>query len=107
MAAAAYVKRAVPSRGDETSDEISLVAAFDSVRLTSRANAFRGGSVLAWFGGVELDLSEATIAPDARLTVHTLFGGVAIRVPPNCRLESKLTAVAGGFEARGADTDDP
>src|SRR5512132_1947249 len=45
--AAAFVKRAVPSRGDEDSDELSLVAVFDGIELKSRAKAFKGGSMLA------------------------------------------------------------
>ena len=105
MAAAAFVKRAVRSRGDEESDELALVAVFDGIELTSRATSFRGGSVLAWYGGISLDLREATLAPGARLTVHTLFGGVAIRVPPEWRLESSLQALAGGADVRpGAES---
>jgi hypothetical protein len=106
LAAAAFVKRAVPSRGDEDSDEVSLVAIMDGVQLKSRAKAFRGGSMFAWYGGVEVDLREAQLAPDAKLTVHTLFGGIAIRVPPGWRVESELKALAGGVDARGL-TDDP
>ena len=93
--AAAFVKRAVPSRGDEESDELALVAVFDGVDLRSRAKAFRGGSMLAWFGGVAVDLREAELAPDARLSVHTLFGGVAVRVPEGWRVESGMKAIAG------------
>ena len=107
MAAAAFVKRAVPSRGDEESNELGLVAVFDGIDLTSRATSFRGGSVLAWYGGISLDLREATLAPDARLTVHTLFGGVAIRVPPEWRVESNLRALAGGADVRpGSESPD-
>ena len=107
MAAAAFVKRAVPSRGDEESNELGLVAVFDGIDLTSRATSFRGGSVLAWYGGISLDLRQATLAPDARLTVHTLFGGVAIRVPPEWRVESNLHALAGGADVRpGSESPD-
>ena len=106
MAAAAFVKRAIPSRGDEQSDELGLVAVFDGIELANRATAFRGGSVLAWYGGVSLDLREATLAPGAQLTVHTLFGGVAVRVPPGWHLESDLQALAGGVDVRPGP-DDP
>jgi hypothetical protein len=105
-AAAAAVKRALPSEGDEESDELKLVAVLDGIDLTSRSTAFRGGSVLAWFGGISLDLREATLAPGASLTVHTVFGGVAVRVPPEWRVESTLTAVAGGVDTR-AGTESP
>ena len=106
-AAAALVKRAVPSRGGEESDELALVAIFDGVDLKSRASAFTGGSVLAWFGGVALDLREAVPEPDAHLTVHALFGGVAIRVPPGWRLVSNLSSFAGGADVREGAVESP
>jgi hypothetical protein len=83
--AAAFVKRSMPSRGDEESDELALVAVFDGIDLKSRAGAFRGGSMLAWFGGIALDLREAQLAPGARLSLRTFCGGVAIRTPPEWR----------------------
>jgi hypothetical protein len=106
-AAAAFVKRAVPSRGDEGSDEVSLVAVFDGIGLESRATAFRGGSMLAWFGGIELDLREAELAPGARLSVRTLFGGIEITTPPSWRIASNVKALAGGVDARTPAQDDP
>lgn len=95
-AAAALVKRVLPSRGDAASDEVALVAIFDGVALKSRASAFRGGSMLAWFGGVAVDLREAQLASDAHLSVHSLFGGIAIRIPVGWRVESNVTALGGG-----------
>ena len=100
VAAAAALKRALPSRGDAESDEVALVAILDGVELESRASAFRGGSILAWFGGIAVDLREATLAPGARLSVHSLFGGVAIRVPPGWRVESSMHALAAVSTSR-------
>jgi hypothetical protein len=105
--AAAFVKRAVPSRGDEDSDELSLVAVFDGIELKSRAKAFKGGSMLAWFGGIEVDLSDVELAPEARLSVHTLFGGIAIKTPPNWRVESNAQAIVGGVDTRTPAREDP
>jgi hypothetical protein len=105
-AATAFVKRAVPSRGDEESDEVALVAVLDGIDLKSRARAFRGGSMLAWYGGINVDLREVELAPEAHLTVHTLFGGVALKTPPGWRIESNLKVLAGGVDARSS-TEDP
>jgi len=104
--AGAFVRRAMPSRGDEESDELSLVAVFDGVDLKSRAKAFRGGSVVAWNGGIKLDLRDAELAPGARLSTHTLFGGIAIQTPPGWRLESNVKVVGGGVDARTPAQDD-
>ena len=107
MAASAFIKRALPSRGDEESDEVALVAIFDGIELASRATAFRGGSFLAWFGGISVDLREATLAPGAHLSVHCLFAGAAIRVPPGWRVESSMNALAGGIDVPAAGSEDP
>lgn len=106
-AAAAFVKRAVPSRGDEDSNELSLLAVFDGIELESRATAFKGGSLLAWYGGVEVDLRGAVLAPGARLAVYTLFGGIEITTPPGWRVESTVRAFAGGVELPTPGQDDP
>jgi hypothetical protein len=100
MTAAAFMRRAVPSRGDEESDELELVAIMNGIELKSRATAFRGGSMLAWFGGIAVDLKDAELAPDARLEVRTLFGGIAIRTPPTWRVESTVKAFSGGVDVR-------
>jgi hypothetical protein len=105
--AAAFVKRAVPSLGGEDSNDVSLVAIFDGIDLKSRASAFRGGSMLSWFGGIAVDLREAELAPDARLRVHALLGGIAIRIPEGWRVESKVKAIMGGVDTRTIGADDP
>jgi hypothetical protein len=96
----------VPSRGDEESDELALVAIFGGIDLKNRAAAFTGGSALAWFGGIALDLREAQLAPGARLSLRTLCGGIAVKTPPTWRIEGTVTGLAGGAEARGSDNPD-
>jgi hypothetical protein len=103
MGAAAVAKRAIPSRGDEDSDEVGLVAIMDGIELKSRAKDFRGGSMLAWFGGIAVDLREATLASDVRLSTHALFGGIAVRVPPDTRIESDAKSVLGGVAVKKAE----
>jgi hypothetical protein len=106
-AAGALLRKALPSRGDEESDEVALVAVFDGVALRSRSTAFRGGSVLAWFGGVAVDLREAALAPGAHLTLTSVLGGIAVRVPPGWRVESNVTTIAGGATADVSPPADP
>ncbi len=107
IGAAAFVRRAVPSRGDEDSDELGLVAVFDGIDLKSRATDFTGGSVLAWFGGVELDLREVELASPANLSLYAVFGGIDIKTPPSWRVKSEIKAFAGGVDARTPGHDDP
>jgi hypothetical protein len=96
LGSAALMKRVLPSRGDADSDEVALVAIFDGIELESHASAFKGGSMFTWFGGIAVDLRGATLAPDAHLTLNTLWGGIAIRVPPEWQVESTAKALGGG-----------
>ena len=101
MAAAAMMKRVLRSRGDAESDEVALVAIFDGIDLESRAEAFRGGSMFAWFGGVSVDLRAAKLSPEgAHLDLHALNGGIAIKVPEGWRVRSTMRAVAGASMRR-------
>jgi hypothetical protein len=108
-AAAAVARRVVPSRGDAESDEVALAAIFDGIEMKSTAQAFRGGSMLAWFGGIAVDLREAQLAPGAHLSVHSLFGGIALRVPAGWKVESSAKAIAGGVAVQvpPVDAEDP
>ena len=95
-ASAMLLKRTFPSRGGEESDELALVAVLNGVELKNRSQAFRGGSMFSWLGGIAVDLREAQLAPDAHLDVHSAFGGIAIRVPTGWRVESNVKSVGGG-----------
>lgn len=104
--AAAYAKRALPSRGDASSDELALVAAFDGIDLKSQASEFKGGSMLAWFGGISVDLRDAVLADGARLSLNTFMGGIAIRTPPNWRVEGNVRSLVGGVKVDTPARDD-
>jgi hypothetical protein len=106
LSSAALLKRMLPSLGDAGSDEVALVAIFDGIELQSHSTAFRGGSMLSWFGGIAVDMRSAKLAPDAHLTVHALFGGIAIRVPPGWRVESTVRALGGGVAVDTPRLDD-
>ena len=63
--------------------------------------------MFTWFGGIAVDLRSAKLAPDARLTVHSLWGGIAIRVPPSWRVESSALALGGGVAVSPPSTEHP
>jgi hypothetical protein len=50
---------------------------------------------------------EAELAPGARLSLRTLFGGIAVKTPPGWRIESKLRVVFGGADEGTPAQDDP
>jgi hypothetical protein len=105
MASALLMKRMFPSRGDAESDEIALVAILDGIEMKSRAHAFSGGSMFTWLGGIAVDLREAQLAPEAHLDVGSLFGGIALRVPPDWRVVSNVQSFGGGVAVNAPEPD--
>ena len=59
-------------------------------------------SILAVFGGVELDFREAVL-PGREVVIHAtaVFGGVEITIPPEMRVVDNGTAILGGREIAG------
>ena len=75
-------------------------------RVRRRSAREQGDGVSRWVDArvvrrVDADLREATLAPEAQLSVTALFGGVSLRVPADWRIESSVRSVAGGFDASG------
>jgi len=59
---------------------------------------FNGGSIIAIFGGVELDLTQAELAEGIHdLEVLCIFGGVSISVPSDWQIHTQVVSVLGGF----------
>lgn len=59
---------------------------------------FRGGQIVAIFGGFELDLTRADLAGDsARIEATAVFGGGEIRVPPTWNVVVRGAGVFGGY----------
>ena len=97
LGGAAIARRRVASVGAPDDDEIALAAILGPVEFESHARAFRGGSMLMWFGGGDVDLRGASLDPvGARLLVRTLFGGGRIIVPESWNVDLRVRAVFGG-----------
>ena len=84
-----------------------MLAVLNGIDLKSRATGFRGGSMFAWLGGIAVDLREAELAPDAKLRVSTLFGGIAVRIPAGWQVESNVKALFGGVDVKALGATDP
>lgn len=79
-------------------DRVNTFVAFGGTELASHSKHFEGGSVGSIFGGTELDLRDAQLAPGAALDVFTAFGGTEITVPHGWRVEMRGMPLFGGFE---------
>jgi predicted membrane protein len=87
---------------------LNEVAVFGGVERRVVTQDFRGGSINAIFGGVELDLSRAEMQqPQAELEVNAIFGGVELRVPRTWQVVSSGQAIFGGYDDKTGMADDP
>jgi hypothetical protein len=78
-------------------------AVFGGVSRKLATDDFRGGSVSAMFGGVEVDLRRAGMRGDsATVDVSAIFGGVEFKIPPNWLVISQMTAIFGGIDNKCA-----
>jgi len=81
-------------------DKLMESSVFGGASRRIATQNFEGGKVESVFGGLELDLSGAAIAPSNRrvvLEANAVFGGIEIRVPRSWRVEKAGAAVFGGF----------
>jgi hypothetical protein len=90
--------------GDETTGEFELVTIMEGKQFASRADLLRSGKVTTVMGGVDLDLRDASPAPEgADLAVFTIMGGVALRVPDTWIVETDGRALVGGHQTSVAN----
>lgn len=87
---------------------LNEVAIFGGVERRVVSSDFRGGSINAIFGGVELDLTRAQmVEPQAELEINAIFGGVELRVPDEWRIVSRNQAIFGGYDDKTGTADLP
>ncbi|MFF4171294.1 DUF1707 domain-containing protein [Streptomyces sp. NPDC001744] len=86
----------------------NLVAVFSSTTRKGRWRVGRRTNAFAFFGNVEIDLTEAIFAQ--RLTTinaTSVFGNVEVRVPENISLRGNGSGIFGNFEVVTLEGVDP
>lgn len=94
--------RGMNSGTEVSGDEIRSFNIFSGSELASSSRNFKGGNVGAVFGGAEIDLRNAGLAPDAMLDVFVMFGGLELKVPEGWRVTTKGMPIFGGVENKTA-----
>ena len=91
-------------------DVVDNLALFSAVKSRNISKNFRGGSLVAIFGGIDMDLRDAyLIGESARMDVTAAFGGINIIVPPEWKVVVKGIPIFGGWsnKTRGKDYVNP
>jgi predicted membrane protein len=78
--------------------DIDAMAVFSGFKRRLQTKNFRGGRVIAMFGGYQLDLRQCDMeGPTATLEATSVFGGGEIRVPENWTVQIDATGLFGGY----------
>jgi predicted membrane protein len=86
------------SKGVGGDDYIDYVNVFSGGERQIVSQNFQGGKISAVFGGIELDLTKAKLAPGvSTLEIACVFGGATIIVPDEWYITIEVTPVLGGF----------
>ncbi len=81
-----------------TDVDVDAMAIFGGFKRKLQTKTFRGGRVVAMFGGYQLDLRQCDIEGDqAILEATSVFGGGEIRVPENWNVMIEGTGIFGGY----------
>lgn len=96
------VEDPVPSEVPVVSEApyVSDMAFIGYLKRSLHASDFRGGSVTAVMGGVELDLRKAVLGNGgtAYLDVVAFWGGIELKVPVGWTVDARVVPVMGAFE---------
>ena len=88
----------VASAGIVGDDYIDYVNVFSGGERQIVSENFKGGKISAVFGGMELDLTKAKLAPGRNeLEIACVFGGATFIVPDDWNISIEVTPVLGGF----------
>ena len=82
-----------------TDEDINYFTLFSGANHKIESGNFKGGTVSTFFGGTQIDLRRAIIAPEgAMLELSAAFGGIEIKVPYDWKIIVAGTPILGGME---------
>lgn len=85
----------VSQAGDDFIDIINIFSGGERQIVTDN---FKGGKITSIFGGSEIDLTQAKLAPGiSELEIACIFGGTTIIVPTDWNIKVEVVPVLGGF----------
>ncbi len=85
-----------------TGDRVEESILFGNANARVVSSMFRGGKISCIFGGADVDLAGATLAPGTHtLKVDCVFGGVAVRIPAGMAVTVGADGVLGEVTVNG------
>jgi len=82
----------------DRNDVIDVTAVFGGVKKNILTKNFRGGEIVTFMGGTEIDLTQTDFQGKVIIDNFNMFGGTKLIVPPDWDVQSQMVAIFGGVE---------
>lgn len=90
------VNEKIKELNENLSSNDGYTATFSGQNLNFDGEEFKGSNLNAIFGGIKLDLRKAIINEDIVINASSIFGGIDIYIPDNCKVKIKSNSIFGG-----------
>jgi predicted membrane protein len=87
---------------DSRTDFLDSVNVFGGSQQTVYSKSFKGGDVVAVFGGADINLSQADFEGEVVLEIVAVFGGAKIVIPKDWVVKHEVTVIMGGVDDKRA-----
>ncbi|MEO9022363.1 MAG: LiaF domain-containing protein [Ginsengibacter sp.] len=94
-----------PVGSTEVTDEgeyIDVQAVFGGVKRNIQSKNFKGGEIVSFMGGAEINFMQADLQQPVVLEVNNVFGGTKLIIPSNWDVKNEISAIFGGVEDKRA-----
>jgi predicted membrane protein len=79
-------------------DYLESVNVFGGSHQSIYSKNFKGGEIVAVFGGCDLNLTQSDFDGTIEIDITAVFGGCKIIVPSGWQVKSEVTAIFGGLD---------
>jgi predicted membrane protein len=79
-------------------DFIDSVSFFGGITKTVVSKSFKGADIVSFFGGTDINLSQADFKDRIVIDVTNIFGGTTLTIPNNWEVISEVASIFGAFE---------
>lgn len=86
------------SSSADKGEYIDVVAVFGGIKKNVQSKNFKGGEIVSFMGGSEINFMQADIQQPIELEVNNVFGGTKLIIPSNWDVKNEISAVFGGVE---------
>jgi len=90
-----------PSYDEHVTDDrhfMDVTAVFGGVKKNVLTKNFRGGDIVSFMGGSEIDMTQADFKGRVKIDVTNIFGGTKLLIPSSWDVQNDITAIFGGVD---------